>query len=96
MSLTSEAVAWVANLARLELTEAELARYQGQLSSILDYVALLDELDLTELPPTARPIPLVNIWRDDAIEPGLIIEDVLFNAPQQAENQFLIQTVIDE
>ena len=96
MTLTQQEVAKVAHLARLDLTPAELTRYQAQLSAILEAVAMLDELDLTDVPPTAHAVPMQNILADDLIRPGLSLAEVLFNAPQQAENQFLIQAVLPE
>lgn len=96
MSLTLSDVAKVAHLARLELSQAEMQQYQGQLSAILDAVARLEALDIAQVPPTAHAVAMQNVWRDDLAEPCLPLEDVLFNAPQQAANQFLIQAVLDE
>ena len=96
MSLTLEDVEKIANLARLELTAEEKALYQGQLSAVLDYAARLNELDIADVPPTSSAVALVNVWRDDVIEPSLPLEDVLYNAPQQAQNQFAIQSVLED
>lgn len=96
MSLTLEDVEKIANLARLELTAEEKGLYQGQLSAVLDYAARLNELDIADVPPTSSAVALVNVWRDDVIEPSLPLEDVLYNAPQQAQNQFAIQSVLEE
>lgn len=96
MTLTQQEVAKVAHLARLDLTPEELARYQAQLSAILEAVAMLNELGLEDVPPTAHAVPMQNILADDLIQPGLSLDKVLFNAPHQAENQFLIQAVLPE
>jgi aspartyl-tRNA(Asn)/glutamyl-tRNA(Gln) amidotransferase subunit C len=96
MSLTRADVEKIAQLARLELTEAEVALYQGQLSAILDYAERLNELDLAGVPPTAHAVTQQNVWRDDVAEPGMDMEAVLFNAPKQAHNQFVVQAVLDE
>jgi aspartyl-tRNA(Asn)/glutamyl-tRNA(Gln) amidotransferase subunit C len=96
MSLTQQDVEKIAHLARLELTQAEKVQYLGQLTAVLDYAALLNELDLTGVQPTAHAIAQQNVLRDDVVASSLPIEDVLFNAPQQAENQFLIQSVLEE
>jgi len=96
MSLSLAEVMKVASLARLELTEAEMEQYQKQLSAILDAVDHLSELDLNQVPPTAHAVAQQNIWRDDNIRSSLPIDEVLFNAPEQKENQFLIQAVLDE
>jgi aspartyl-tRNA(Asn)/glutamyl-tRNA(Gln) amidotransferase subunit C len=96
MSLTQQDVEKIAHLARLELSPAEKAQYLEQLTAVLDYAAMLNELDLTGVQPTAHAIAQQNVLRDDVVVPSLPIEDVLFNAPQQAENQFLIQSVLEE
>ncbi|MBX3055741.1 MAG: Asp-tRNA(Asn)/Glu-tRNA(Gln) amidotransferase subunit GatC [Anaerolineae bacterium] len=96
MSLTRSDVEKIAHLARLELTETETALYQGQLSAILDYAARLNELDLEGVPPTAHAVTQQNVWREDVAEPGMAMDAVLFNAPKQANNQFVVQAVLDE
>lgn len=96
MALTLAEVTKVASLARLELTDAELRQYQEQLSAILEAVDLLSELNLETVPPTAHAVAQQNVWRADEVVPSLPIDEVLFNAPAQAENQFLIQAVLDE
>ncbi len=96
MSLTLADVEKIANLARLELTDAEKKQYQEQLSAILDYAERLDQLDLTDIPPTAHAIAQQNIMRPDVAEPSLPMQDLLFNAPQQKENQFVVQAVLDD
>lgn len=95
MSLSLAEVTKVASLARLELTEAERQQYQEQLSAILDAVDHLSELELDQVSPTAHAVAQQNIWREDIVKPSLPIDEVLFNAPSQAENQFLIQAVLD-
>jgi aspartyl-tRNA(Asn)/glutamyl-tRNA(Gln) amidotransferase subunit C len=96
MSLTPEEVEKIAHLARLELTEQQKSQYRKQLSAILDYAEMLNELDLDDIPATAHAVAQHNVLRPDVIEPSLPIDEVLFNAPQQAQNQFLIQPVLDE
>jgi aspartyl-tRNA(Asn)/glutamyl-tRNA(Gln) amidotransferase subunit C len=74
----------------------ETEEYQRQLSDILDYAAMLDKLDLSAIHPTAHAVARENVMRDDIIEPGLDLEDVLFNAAQHERDQFLIQSVLEE
>lgn len=95
MSLTLADVEKIAELARLELTDDEKNQYREQLSAILDHAAVLDELDLTGVSPTTHAVTRQNILRDDVIEPSLPVEDVLHNAPREAQNQFLIQAVLE-
>lgn len=96
MSLKEADVEKVADLARLELTPEEKAQYRGQLSKVLDYVAMLNELDLDDVPPTAHAVSQQNVLRADEVTPSLPTEDALYNAPQTADNQFLIQSVLDD
>jgi aspartyl-tRNA(Asn)/glutamyl-tRNA(Gln) amidotransferase subunit C len=96
MSLTLQDVEHIANLARLQLTAVEKTQYQSQLSAILDYAAMLNDLDLAGVPATASAIALQNVMREDEVRPSLPINEVLFNAPQQEQNQFLLQTVLEE
>ena len=94
--LTLKDVEKIADLARLQLSEAEKEEYLGQLTAVLDYAAVLNELDLEGVPPSPHAIAQQNVMRDDVIEPSLPIEDTLYNAPQQKDDQFLIQSVLDE
>lgn len=96
MALTIEDVQKVAHLARLELTAAEIAEYQSQLSSVLAYVDQLSELDLQDVPGTTHALAQDNVFREDEARPSLPLEDILHNAPAQAEDQFLIQAVLDD
>lgn len=96
MALTRDDVRKVAHLARLELSETEIERYQEQLSQVLDYVARLEELDVDGVEPTAHAIAQQNVMRDDETRPSLAPEWVLVNAAVTAEHQFLILRVLDD
>lgn len=96
MSLSKEDVAKIAHLARLALTDEQLALYQGQLSNVLAYAERLNELNLDEVEPTAHAVARQNVMREDEIRPSLPIAAVLQNAPKQAQNQFWIQAVLDD
>jgi aspartyl-tRNA(Asn)/glutamyl-tRNA(Gln) amidotransferase subunit C len=80
----------------LALTDAEKLRYQEQLSAVLDYAERLNELDTTGVPPTASAVNILNVMREDIVEPSLTVEDVLFNTIQHSQNQFQIQAALDE
>ena len=96
MALTIADVKKVAHLARLELSEEELHQYREQLSDVLAYVERLNELDLEGVPPTAHAVAQRNVMREDLAKPALALPDVLYNAAQVAEDQFLIQRVLDD
>ena len=96
MALTRQEVEQIANLARLDLSDEQIALYQEQLSAILVYAERLNELNLDGVEPTTQPVPLTNVMRADVVESALPTEKALANAPQQALNQFVIQAVLDE
>jgi aspartyl-tRNA(Asn)/glutamyl-tRNA(Gln) amidotransferase subunit C len=81
MAITRDEVLHVARLARLELSEDEVSRFQEQLSAILEAVGKVAELDLSDVEPTAHPLDLANVWADDQPRPCLPIEEALANAP---------------
>ena len=95
-SLSRQDVEHVAHLARLGLTEDELARLEGQLNHILDQYAVLAELDTEHIAPTAQTIELENILRDDTVEPGLAADEILALAPEQAGQYFVVPPILGE
>jgi len=96
MSLTKEDVEKIAHLARLALTAEEISQYQKQLSAILDYAEMLNELDHADIDAAHSKQTRKNVMREDIIEPGLSLEDVLFNASKYAQDQFQIQPVLED
>lgn len=96
MALTAEEVAHVARLARLQLTSDELSRMREQLSAILDYFQMLQELDVSGVAPTAQVTGLATVWRPDVVDAGLLREAVLANAPDQRDGMFRVKPVFDE
>jgi len=92
--LTLTEVEHIAELARLSLTEAEKVRYREQLAAILDYAAILQQVDTSAIPPTATVLPLRNIIRDDLVAPSMPIEDVLANAPAASEGCFQVAEIL--
>jgi len=83
VAITREEVLHVARLARLELTEEEVARFQEQLAAILDAVSKVSELDLAGVPPTAHPLEIANAWREDEPRPCLSLDEAFANAPDR-------------
>lgn len=88
-------VRYVAKLCRLELSEAEVERYQAQLQQVLAYMGQIDQLDVSGIEPTAHAAPVFDVWREDKVERGLSREEALANAPQAAQNQFAITKVVE-
>jgi len=94
--ITRQDVAHVADLARLSLTDDELDAFTVQLADILDHAADLDALDLADVSPTAHPLPLVNVFRDDVIVPTSDRDEVLAAAPSVEDSQFKVPPVLGE
>jgi aspartyl-tRNA(Asn)/glutamyl-tRNA(Gln) amidotransferase subunit C len=86
--ITRDEVLHVARLARLELSEDEVTKFQGQLSQILEAVSKVRELDLADVPPTAHPLEIANAWAEDEPRPCLPLDDVFANAPDRDEDYF--------
>jgi aspartyl-tRNA(Asn)/glutamyl-tRNA(Gln) amidotransferase subunit C len=93
MPLSLSQVEHIANLARLDLSTEEKELYREQLSAILDYIARLQELDTTGIPPTSSVLPPRSVLRDDQARPGLQTDALLANAPLVEDNQFRIPPV---
>jgi aspartyl-tRNA(Asn)/glutamyl-tRNA(Gln) amidotransferase subunit C len=96
MALTIEDVRKVALLARLQLNDAELARMQQQLSSILDYMQVLQEVDVAGVPPTAQVTDVVNVIRPDEVRPSLPVDEALSGAPRREGDYFKVKPVFEE
>jgi aspartyl-tRNA(Asn)/glutamyl-tRNA(Gln) amidotransferase subunit C len=90
MAITQDEVLHVAALARLELSDEEVERFQEQLNAILEAVGKVAELDLTDVEPTAHPLDLVNVWAEDEPRPCLPVDEALANAPDRAGNFFRV------
>jgi aspartyl-tRNA(Asn)/glutamyl-tRNA(Gln) amidotransferase subunit C len=89
-SISKDEVLHVARLARLELTDEEVARFQEQLSAILEAVSKVSELDLSDVPPTAHPLEIANAWAEDEPRPSLSHGDVFANAPDRDDDHFRV------
>jgi aspartyl-tRNA(Asn)/glutamyl-tRNA(Gln) amidotransferase subunit C len=96
MAISHEDVRAIAELAKLELNDDEVALYAGQLSDILGYFERLQELDTSHIEPTASVLPLKSVMRDDVAGEPLTPEEVIANAPDSLANQFRVNAVLDE
>ena len=88
-------VRYTARLARLNLSEEEIATFQSQLSQVLHYVDKLSEVDVTGVEPTAHTNPLFNVLREDASRDWFTPEQALANAPRQANGLFVVTKVVE-
>ena len=89
-------VRYVANLARLELNDEEVATFQPQLEAILQHVVALSKLDVTGIEPTAHAAPVFDRMRDDQPHQSLDPAAVLQNAPDQAQGQIRVPKVVTD
>jgi aspartyl-tRNA(Asn)/glutamyl-tRNA(Gln) amidotransferase subunit C len=86
----------VAMLARLALTDDEIEQLTGELGAILDYAADVSALETADVPPTAHPLPLVNVLRPDEVRPGSDRDEVLSQAPAAEDGQFRVPRILGE
>ena len=96
MELSREEVGRIAELAKLELTDAEIDLYAGQLTPILQYFERLQELDTSQIPPTASVLPLKNVLRPDVAAPAIIPAQAIANAPDKEDDQFRVSAILGE
>jgi aspartyl-tRNA(Asn)/glutamyl-tRNA(Gln) amidotransferase subunit C len=95
MKITKGEIEHIAVLARLSLSEEEKGLFGSQLSSILDYMGKLNELDTKDIEPTSHVLPLNNVMRDDIPFPSIPREDALINAPSHTEKFFRVPKIIE-
>jgi len=95
MKLSKEEIEHVALLARLQLSEEEKERLTGHLNQIMVHFEKLQELDTSEVEPTSHSIPVENVLREDVAGPSLPVEDVIANAPEARDDQFVVPQVVE-
>ena len=91
--ISEEQVRYVANLARLGLTDEEVAKMRQQLGAILDSIEKIQELDLKDVPPTANPLKLTNVFRPDEPRGELTREEALSQAPDPVDDYFAVPRI---
>jgi len=94
MALSEEEVRHVAMLARLALSDEEVASLQGDLNDILGYIDQLQKLDIADVEPMDHPIPNVNVTRADEVKPSLPRDLALMNAPKSEDGAFVIPKIV--
>ena len=95
MALTREEVLHIAHLARVALSDEDVAKFQEQLSDILAHFEMLQAVDTEGVEPTSHPLPLESVMRDDEVRPSLPREDVLSNAPLAEDGLFRVRAVLE-
>jgi aspartyl-tRNA(Asn)/glutamyl-tRNA(Gln) amidotransferase subunit C len=95
-ALSTDQVAHLARLARIDLTQDELGRLAGQLDVILDAVAQVQQAAGDDVPATSHPVPLTNVFRDDQVRPSLGAEAALAGAPASEQERFRVPRILEE
>lgn len=86
---------YVTNLARIELTQEEKDKFQGQLGDVLKYFEKLQDLDVEGVEPTAHAFPRFNVWDEDVSKKGFSSEKALKNAPKSRNEQVVVPKVVE-
>jgi aspartyl-tRNA(Asn)/glutamyl-tRNA(Gln) amidotransferase subunit C len=94
MKITKDEVLYVADLARLDLDDASIEKFAGQIGDVLEYVDKLNEVDTEGLRPTSHAISLTNAFREDEQRQSLDREQALANAPEKEDGNFVVPKVV--
>ena len=94
--ISRDEVAHLANLARIDLYDAELDHLAPQLSVILESVASISEVAADDIPPTSHALPLTNVFREDVVRPSLTPEQALSGAPAVDQQRFSVPRILGE
>jgi len=94
--ISREEVRHLADLARIDLSDAELDHLAPQLAVILDSIKSINEVAAADVPPTSHALPLSNVFREDVVVPGLTAEEALSGAPEVEERRFSVPRILGE
>ncbi|RNL65210.1 Asp-tRNA(Asn)/Glu-tRNA(Gln) amidotransferase subunit GatC [Nocardioides marmoriginsengisoli] len=94
--ITRDEVAHLANLARIDLDDAELDHLAPQLSVILESIASIADVAAADIPPTSHAIPLTNVFREDVVRPSLTAEQALSGAPASEQQRFSVPRILGD
>ena len=94
--ISRDEVAHLADLARIDLSEAEIDHLAPQLAVILDSVASIREVAADDVPPTSHALPLTNVFREDVVEPCLTPEQALSGAPESEQQRFSVPRILGD
>lgn len=95
MKISKDQVLHVAGLARLNIDESQTGMFAEQLGDILEYVETLSQIDTTGVPPTFHAVDIINVFREDRIQPHLDREEAVSNAPEEEDGNFIVPKVIE-
>ncbi len=95
-AISRDELAHLADLARIDLSDAELDHLAPQLSVILESVASINDVASDDIPPTSHALPLTNVFRDDVVRPGLTAEEALSGAPEVEQQRFKVPRILGD
>jgi aspartyl-tRNA(Asn)/glutamyl-tRNA(Gln) amidotransferase subunit C len=95
-ALSRDDVAHLAGLARIDLSPAELDRMLGELTVILDAVAVVQQAPTEGVEPMSHPLPLTNVSRPDVVTPGLTAQQALAGAPETELQRFSVPRILED
>ncbi|NLD47219.1 MAG: Asp-tRNA(Asn)/Glu-tRNA(Gln) amidotransferase subunit GatC [Clostridiaceae bacterium] len=95
MKVTVETIKHVAKLSRLDLSEEEILKFAKDMESIVEYVDKLNELDTTDVEPTAHVVPVKNVQRKDEVNPSFERGSILLNAPMEKDGCFKVPRIVE-
>lgn len=93
--LTKKDVVYVSKLARIGLSDKEIEYFTQQLEAILEYIAKLNKLDVSQVEPTSHVLPLKNVYMDDVLKKPLPVDEVMKLTTEKDRNQFRVPKVIE-
>ncbi|MFJ2618886.1 Asp-tRNA(Asn)/Glu-tRNA(Gln) amidotransferase subunit GatC [Glutamicibacter sp. NPDC087344] len=94
-AISREDLVHLAQLAHIEMSDAELDKMTGELDAIVGAIASVSEVASSDIPATSHPIPLTNVLREDVVGQTLSIDDVLLNAPDADSDRFKVPAILD-
>jgi aspartyl-tRNA(Asn)/glutamyl-tRNA(Gln) amidotransferase subunit C len=94
--ITTEQVSHLANLARIALTDEEIAKLTGELGVIIESIAKVSEVATADVPATSHPIPMANVFRPDVVGETLTVDQALSGAPDRDGNRFKVSAILAE
>lgn len=95
MAITKEQIQWIAHLSRLEIKPDELALAATQLTSILDYINQLQQINTDNIEPLAHALDVSNVFREDDLKESLAVDEALANAPNRQGNFYGVPAILE-
>ncbi len=95
MKITDEMIDYIGVLARLKVTEQEREASKTELSKIIDYMDVLNELDTTDIEAMSHAFPVKNVFREDTVMPSVAREEIILNAPNKKDGCFKVPKAVE-